>query len=219
MRNLLVLTLLLSSSFLFSQNKSRDEVLQLITEDVCECIQKKSKKFTKKTTSDRKKAVLGLCLIESYNVRKKLNKKMNNASVDYGQIGEEVGVLLVDVCLDDFMNLFSEEELIDVVEEEFLEEDNENTPPQPTLKKESDLIIKGELIAVKNDAVSYFIVKDSFNKEHIFIVKNQINGSEFLLADNIDKTITVYYTLEYFYDLSENGYTKKKVVTYIELDK
>jgi hypothetical protein len=142
---------------------------------------------------------------------------MNKASNDYSQIGEEVGTLLVDICLDDFMGLFSEGELTELVEEEFADDESENAPPPPPApKNEKDLLISGELIAVKNDAVSYFIIKDSFNKEHIFIIKNQITGKNILISNNLNKKITVYYTLEDFYDLSENGYRKKKVTTLIE---
>jgi hypothetical protein len=196
-----------------AQDLSRDEVLQLIADDTCVCIQKDKTLFTAEKSLNQKKMALGLCLLKGYNLHKKKSNELANKGLeDFETIGEEVGILMTNTCVDDFMALFTEEQL-----EEFIAEDDDVPPPPPAPPTENDLNIEGKIISLNNDAVSYIEVKDSFDKTHTLIVYGQFVGAKLLKKSNLKKDFKIYFKEDNFYDLSESRYVKKKVITFIEL--
>ena len=84
------------------------------------------------------------------------------------------------------------------------------------VKNEDDLQLEAELVSLNNDAVSYFQVKDAFDKTHTFLIKEQFEGYKLLKKSNYNKTFNIYYKEINMFDLSERKYVKKKVVKYLE---
>lgn len=200
----------------FAQDKTRDEVIQMMAEDTCECIKNDTASFTPDKTMNQKQVALGLCLLKSYNKRKADSKALKNGDMgDFEELGEEVGIQMVSTCGVEFMAIFSDEQLDEIIDE--AQEDEENTPPPPAPKNENDLQLEAELVSLNNDAVSYFQVKDAFDKTHTFLIKEQFEGYKLLKKSNYNKSFNIYYKEINMFDLSERKYVKKKVVKYLEV--
>ncbi len=200
---------------IFAQDKTREEIIQLMAEDTCECIKNDTASFTPDKTMNQKQVALGLCLLKSYNKRKAESVDMKNAGMDdFEALGEEVGLQMVSVCASDFMAIFSDEQLDEIIDES--EEQDANTPPPPAPKNDDDLQLEAQLISLSNDAVSYFQVKDAFDKTHTFLIKEQFEGYKLLKKSNYNKAFNIYYKEINMFDLSERKYVKKKVVKYLE---
>ncbi|MEM5566144.1 hypothetical protein WNY78_13575 [Psychroserpens sp. AS72] len=214
-----LICLFLTMGFAFGQDLSKEEVLQLITDDTCTCINEDKTLFTEGKSLNQKKMALGLCLLKGYNNHKaKSNAFAGKGLEDFESIGEEVGMLMTTTCLDDFMALFSEDQLIDFIEEDDEENEfNDVPPPPPAPPTENDLNIEGKIVSLNNDAISYIEVVDSFDKKHIFLVHGQFVGAKLLKKSNLKKDFKIYFKEDHFYDLSESRYVKKKVITFIEL--
>nr|WP_321226397.1 hypothetical protein [uncultured Psychroserpens sp.] len=222
MKKLFILICLsLSTGLTYGQDLSREEVLQLITDDTCVCINSDKTLFNGEKTLNQKKMALGLCLLKSYNVHKKKSKELSNKGLDdFESIGEEVGLLMVSTCVDDFMALFTDEQLGDFLEDDEMESEFNDVPPPPAPQpEEDDLNIEGKIVSLNNDAISYIEVVDSFDKKHIFLVHGQFVGAKLLKKSNLKKDFKIYFKEDNFYDLSESRYVKKKVIVYIELVK
>ncbi len=195
----------------FSQDKTRDEVLQLIAEDTCECIKNDETSFTSEKTLNQKEIALGLCLMKSFNERKSESKELENAGMDvFEAIGEEVGLKMVSTCGVEFMKIFTNDQLAEFI-------DDDAPPPPPVAKNENDLQLEAQLVALNNDVISNFEVTDDFNKSHIFLINEQFDGYELLKKSNFKKYFKVYYKEVDLFDLSVRKYVKKKVVKYLEL--
>ena len=178
-KNTLLLVCLCFSVNIFAQDLTREEAIQLMAEDTCECIKSDTTSFTHDKTMNQKQVALGLCLLKSYNERKKESKALKNGGMgDFEALGEEVGIQMVSVCGVEFMAIFSEEQLDEIIED--VENEDSNTPPPPAPKNEDDLQLEAELVSLNNDAVSYFQVKDAFDKEHLFLIKEQFEGYKLL---------------------------------------
>lgn len=211
---LLLLFIFCLTHNVFSQDKTRDEVIQLIAEDTCECIKNDKTSFTPDKTLNQKQVGLGLCIIKSFNERKGESESLKDANMDeFEVIGEEVGLKMVSVCGSEFMGLFNDDQLGELIDDE----GDYDVPPPPSPKNEDDLQLEAELMTLNNDAISYFEVKDSFDKTHIFLINEQFEGFELLKKSNFKKPFTIFYKEVDLFDLSERKYVKKKVVKYLEL--
>jgi len=204
----------------YGQDLSKDEVLQLITDDTCTCIKEDKTLLSPEKSLDHKKMGLGLCLIKSYNNHKSKSKAFADKGFgDFEAIGEEVGLLMISTCYSDFMSLFSEGQL-----EEFIMEDDDEydygnipPPPPPAPKNENDLNIEGKIVSLNNDVISYVEVVDAFDKKHTLIVSTQFEGAQLLKKSNLKKDFRIYFREGDYYDLSESRYVKKKVIIYLEI--
>ena len=212
----LIVLLSLFSGFIQGQDKTREEVLQMIAEDTCECIEKDKSLFDKSKTMNQKQMGLGFCLLKSFNARKSESKAFEDKGInDFEELGEEVGLLMVTTCPETFISLFSEEQLENMMNEE-LNVDVPPPPPPPAPKNDSDLNIEAELISINNEAVWYIEVNDSYGKSHTFIVSEQFEGFDLLKKSNLNVTFTIFFKEVDYFDLSERRYVKKKVIKYIE---
>lgn len=204
---LLTLVMLFSVNS-YAQKKSKEEVVELMAEDTCECIAKK--KIKKSATTEEKEMALGLCLLQSFNAHKNKSKYYKSKTLDdMEEIGEDIGIAMVGICAEDFLSIFSSEELVDIINEddEDLDLDTSN---------DSGLTIEVKLIAMNNDAISYIEAKDDFDKTHIFLITDEFEGYELLKKSNFGKFYTVTFKEEEFFDLSEKQYITKKVITKLE---
>ncbi|MCA0153165.1 hypothetical protein [Winogradskyella vincentii] len=203
----ITLVAILGLNLIYAQNKSKEEVLELMAEDTCECISKK--KINPNDSMDDKQMALGLCLISSYNEHKSKSRYFSKQkSTNFEKIGEEVGMVMATICVDDFMSIFSTEELIDIVDDDddMSYEDEEA----------SNLSIEVELVSMNNDAISYIQTKDDFDKNHIFLITQEFEGYELLKKSSFGKSFIVSFREAEFFDLSEKQYIIKKVITKIE---
>ncbi|GAA4974918.1 hypothetical protein [Algibacter aquimarinus] len=199
----------------FGQDKTREEIIQLMAEDTCECIKNDTASFRPDKSMSQKQVALGLCLLKSYNKRKAESETMKNDGMDdFEALGEEVGIQMVSVCGVEFMAIFSDEQLDEFIDES--EEPEANIPLPPASKNEDDLQLEAQLTSLNNDVVSYFQVKDAFDKTHTFLIKEQFEGYKLLKKSNYNKIFNIYYKEINMFDLSESKYVKKKVVKYLE---
>ena len=207
MKNSIILLVVLLSFNLNAQKKSKQEVLELMAEDTCECISEKKLKVS--DGMKEKEMALGLCLLSSFNKNKSKSKYLSKKSLDdFEEIGEEVGILMASICADDFLSIFSSEELIDIVD------DNDSVGLDDSVVE--GLSIEVELIAMSNDAISYIVTKDDFDKSHTFLIIEEFEGYELLKKSNFRKSFTITYKEIELFDLSEKQYIAKKVITKIE---
>ncbi len=205
---LLAIVLVIGNS-LSAQKKSKKEVVDLMAEDTCECISEKKLKTSDST--EEKEMALGLCLITSFNEHKSKSKYYKNKSLnDIEEIGQDVGVVMATMCADDFLSIFSSEELVDIIDDD---EDDINGFAN---SKESDLSIEVELVSMNNDAISYINAKDDFDKNHIFLIIEEFEGYDLLKKSNFGKPFTITFKEMELFDLSEKQYITKKVITKIE---
>lgn len=192
----------------YAQKKSKEEVVELMAEDTCKCITKK--KIDKTDTTEEKEMALGLCLIESFNAHKSKSKYYSKKSLnDIEEIGEDIGIVMAGMCAEDFLSIFSSEELV-----EFVNDDDDNVGLDDAT--DIGLTIEVELIAMNNDAISYFEAKDDFDKTHIFLITEEFEGYELLKKSNYGESFTVTFKEVELFDLSEKQYVTKKVITKLE---
>lgn len=192
----------------YAQKKSKEEVVELMAEDTCECIAKK--KIKKTDTTEEKEMALGLCLLQSFNAHKGKSKYYKKKTLDdMEEVGEDIGLVMAGMCAEDFLSIFSSEELVDIMNEddEDLDSDSSN---------DSNLTIEVELISMNNDAISYIEAKDDFDKTHIFLITEEFEGYELLKKSNFGKFYMVTFKEKEFFDLSEKQYITKKVITKLE---
>lgn len=210
----IVIAFLLIGNFGFAQKKTKEEVLNIIAEETCECVSKDETVADKNASRSEKEVALGLCMFKSYSKHKDEAKGLEKMVGNPEALGEEVGMRMLSYCSDTLLELFSDEIVESIEEDRALEAD---IPPPPPASKSGDYMqLTGKLVKYSNDAVSYVIVKDEFGKEHTFIILYQFNDENVLSKKKINKEVVVYYQNEKIYDISEKGYRDKKVLMYIE---
>ncbi|WP_299126222.1 hypothetical protein [uncultured Winogradskyella sp.] len=209
MKRITIALVLLIGLNLNAQKKSKEEVLDLMAEDTCQCLSKK--KIKTSDTMDEKQMALGLCLIQSYNEHKSKSRYFSKQkTANFEKIGEEVGMVMATKCGEEFLSIFSSEELVDIIEDE--EEDTIGFKSSD----EDNLSIEVELQSMNNDAISYIETKDDFDKSHIFLITEEFEGYELLKKSNFGKSFTITYKEVELFDLSEKQYITKKVITKLE---
>ncbi|WP_431157873.1 hypothetical protein [Winogradskyella poriferorum] len=203
----ITLIALVGLNLVFAQNKTKEEALELMANDTCECIQKK--KIDPSDSMDEKQMALGLCLITSYNEHKGKSRYFSKQkNTNFEKIGEEVGMFMAEICVDDFMAIFSTEELVGFIDDE--------DEMDSSVEVNSDLSIEVSLVSMHNDALSYVETKDDFDKSHIFLITREFEGYELLKKSNFGKSFRVTFEEAEFFDLSERQYIIKKIITKIE---
>ncbi len=207
-KNTLLILVILFGVNSYAQKKSKEEVVELMAEDTCECIAKK--KISKTDKMEDKEVALGLCLIESFNAHKSKSKYYSKKTLeDIEEVGEDVGVAMAGICVEDFLSIFSSEELVDIVSDD---DDDVGLDDSTDI----GLTIEVELISMNNDVISYFEAKDDFDKTHIFLITEEFEGYELLKKSNFGKSYTVTFKEVELFDLSEKQYITKKVITKLE---
>ena len=209
MKKITIALVLLIGLNLNAQKKTKEEVIDLMAEDTCECLTKK--KIKTSDSMEEKQMALGLCLIQSYNDHKSKSKYFSKQkNTDFEKIGEEVGLVMASKCGSEFLSIFSSDELVELIDEE--DEDSSDNSSW----NDSDLTIEVELISMNNDAISYIKTKDDFDKNHIFLITKEFEGYELLKKSNFGQSFTITFKEVEFFDLSEKQYITKKVITKLE---
>lgn len=205
-KNLLLLVVLLCGFTIKAQNISKEEALELMANDTCECIKKKE--IDPSDSMDIKQMELGICLIASFNKHKSKSKFFADKGLEnMEEVGEMVGMTMSTICLSDFLSIFSTDEIADLSQE-----DDINTSKSSSNKS----AIEVELSGLYNDALSYIITKDSYNKQHIFLIKDDFEGYDLLKTKNVGQSYRIHFKEESYFDLSERNYVIKKIITKVE---
>ena len=158
-----------------AQRKTKQEVIELMAEDTCMCVA--NKKIKPSSSLDYKQVALGLCLITSYDAHKSKSKYFIKQKVaNFEEIGEEVGFIKCTLCAEDFMSIFSTNQLVELIDDE----NNNNDKIGLFNDNEGQLTIAVELHSMNNAAISYIEAKDDFDKNYIFLFNEVFEGYDLL---------------------------------------
>ncbi len=201
MKKIIAILLIITSSSVFAQKLSKEELGVKMAEKSCECANKEE------LSKDNFEMTLGLCIIEAINayekdVDKHYGKDVINNEKKMEELGYDVGKEMAKTCPAIFKYMFADETTDEGFEEAVAEE-----VPDP--------IIIGKLTEVKSEQFLTFSVKEDSGKMNHFILLSSFENS-FLLTDKVLKTndsIEVsYYELE-LYDAKLAKFVSYKVVT------
>ena len=215
-KKLLLFILIGYSINTYSQKLTKEALLDVMGEETCECINTRginlSNPDVKKLELD-----LGMCILESYGKHKNDAKKLLDVSFDDEEslvnLGEDVAFKMMNSCPDILMAIagnYNDDDDYSMSMEDL-------PPPPPAPKNYDDLQIEAKLVSLNNDAISYIVFSDDYNKQHTFLVSEQFDDYTLLNKENFNKSFRVYYKEVDYFDLSERRYVKKKVIKFLEL--
>eukprot|EP01026_Neomeris_dumetosa_P003430 TRINITY_DN10919_c0_g1_i4.p1 TRINITY_DN10919_c0_g1~~TRINITY_DN10919_c0_g1_i4.p1 ORF type:complete len:189 (-),score=18.42 TRINITY_DN10919_c0_g1_i4:111-677(-) len=187
MKHKIILCLFVTfSSLVIAQDLNKEESIDLIANDLCEAFEKEKERFSASKSLKAREMEMGLLLLKYVNKRKKDSKELKEylSQVGLEKVGEDVGYKLALECGELLMKVFSTEEIMEMADGVESKDEKEITDLL-TSKNESDPVIQATLKSIHNDAVSYLKFSDSFDKEHIFIIKNQFEGKDLINKKNI----------------------------------
>ncbi|HLV70321.1 MAG TPA: hypothetical protein VKY34_06400 [Xanthomarina sp.] len=210
-KNITFLLVVILTNLSIAQQLSKDELLHSMAQETCDCINAKNVDFTN-VNLDKLELELGMCILESYGNHKADADTFFNLSFDDEssliKLGEDIAYKMMNEC----------PKIIMAMAGSYIDEDEfSNMPPPPAPKNFEDLNLEAKLVSLNNDAISYIIVADEFNKEHIFIISEQFEDYSLLNKSNYNKNFKIFYKEVDFFDLSEKRYVLKKVIKYLEL--
>ena len=190
-----ILFLLLLTNLSFAQINSKDDLVNVLTNQTCECLNAKD------LTGENLELTLGVCIIQSIQknndyVDKYFGKNVLSNEDSMTEIAESIGVQLALNC-PKFTNLLSNMSYTD--------EENE----------EEYLLLSGKISAIKYEQFLTFSVKENSGKTNQFILLSSFDNA-FLLTDKILKTSdnveVSYYEMELF-DAKFGKFVSYKIVT------
>jgi len=196
MRKLLLL-LVLTSSSIFAQKLSKEELSEKMSDVTCECATKQE------VTKENMEMTLGLCILESINkfekdVEKHYGKDVISNEDKMEKLGYEIGTKMGTKCPSVFMFMLEGEGEGDEAVEEI-----------------PDLMVSGKLTEVKSEQLLSFSVKEDSGKMNQFLLLNNFENV-FLLTDKVLKTndaIEVYYYESEIFDAKLSKFVTFKIVT------
>ncbi len=191
------------------EEKSKDQVLEDVTNDVCKCI---AAKVDEGIPQKDIEVQLGLCLINSYGKFKDDIDKHMNVSFDdpdsMEQFGQEIGMKMITICPDTFMSFAK-----DMIEEEV---ENYNTSEETAPKL---TVVSGEVVKLVTDQFNLLSFKGTNKRMYKFLWLEYFEGQE-LLSDMKDlkrKQLSVSYETKEMYDPKLQDYRTYKVLRKIEV--
>lgn len=196
MKKLLLLVLLTSSS-IFAQKLSKEQLTDKMSDITCECASKQE------ITKENMEMTLGICILDAIkkhekDVEKHFGKNVVSNDEKMEKLGYEIGTKMGTKCPSVFMFMLEGEEEDDVEVEEI-----------------PDLMISGKLTEVKSEQLLTFSVKEDSGKMNQFLLLNNFENV-FLLTDKVLKTndaIEVYYYESEIFDAKLSKFVTFKIVT------
>ncbi len=190
----LLLLLLLTSTSIFAQKLTKEELIDKMSDVGCECANKQE------ITKDNIEITLGLCILEA------INKHEKDVEVHYGKnvisdekkmeaLGYDIGLKMGAKCPTVFR---------------FMMDESDETEEPAT-----DMKIEGKLSGIKSEQFLTFSVKETSGKVNQFILLNNFENA-FLLTDKVLKTndaIEVYYYELELFDAKLAKFVTYKVVS------
>jgi hypothetical protein len=185
---------------LFCLNAKSQDILDVITKEVCSCANEK-KDILKDAASEKAQMQLGLCIISSFSSHEKeVTAKYGNVMEAEGameKLGGDVGIKMASVCPDVLM-MFAD------MESEFGEE-TEEIPA---------LTLEGKIIEIKPEQFLTVIVKDNSGRNHTFLVLTFFEDSNLFIENKLKKNdkVSVQYWEQEFYDAKVKDFRYYKVI-------
>ncbi|SDR01879.1 hypothetical protein SAMN05421664_3135 [Chryseobacterium soldanellicola] len=198
MKNLLAVTLIFTSNFLFSQDYTKK-----IAKVTCECF---TKAKAENPNSKNLEAQLGLCMIKAAEPYSKDLKKDYNIDIlndESSETGKLMGTWLLKECPDIFMEFVN------------MEEDKKTDESKP------ELLINGTITKIeKENFVIFHMIGDNKNLTKFYWVSNIVSNLDLPKEYNslINKKVSIsYYTTEIF-DSKINDYRNLNIISSLKTD-
>jgi hypothetical protein len=191
----LLLLLLLTSSSIFAQKLSKEELAEKLADKACECVGKQE------INKENFELTVGICLLEGINsyekdVEKHYGKDIISNEKKMEELGYDVGRKMGLKCPSVFKFLLGDDSGSDEDE------------------SDSDLFITGKLSSINFDQFLTFVVKEDSGKNNQFILLSSFENS-FLLTDKVLKVsdaVDVYYYEMELFDAKLGKFVAYKIV-------
>ncbi|MBL7868763.1 MAG: hypothetical protein JNM71_12175 [Flavobacterium lindanitolerans] len=185
---------------LFCLNAKSQDILDVITKEVCSCASEK-KDMLKDAASEKVQMQLGLCIISSFSSHEKeVTAKYGNVMEAEGameKLGGDVGIKMASVCPDVLM-MFADME----------SESGEEIEEIPALT------LEGKIIEIKPEQFLTVIVKDNSGRNHTFLVLTFFEDSNLFIENKLKKNdkVSIQYWEQEFYDAKARDFRYYKVI-------
>ncbi len=189
-----MLFLLLLTNLSLAQVKSKEDLVDVLSNQTCDCLN------TKDLTETNLELTLGVCIIQSIQknkegVEKYFGKDILSNEDSMTEIAESIGVKLAMEC-PKFTSLISDMSY----EDEAMDEEN--------------LSLSGKIVAVNSEQFMTFKLKQDSGKTITFLVLEDFDNS-YLLLDSVIKpsdTVEISYYEATLYDAKVKKFTSYKIV-------
>jgi hypothetical protein len=191
----LLLLLLLTSSSIFAQKLTKDQLSEKLADKACDCAGKQE------ITKENFELTIGICLLEGINafekdVEKHYGKDVISNDKKMEELGYDVGKKMGSKCPTIFKFMLDEEE--------------EAAPDES-----EELSVSGKVSEIKTEQFITFVVKEATGKTNQFILLSNFDNA-FLLTDKVlkatDEVDVTYYEME-LYDAKLGKFVSYKIVT------
>ena len=210
----IIILFLFTISFSFAQDRKKDEVVQKVTKNTCECVSKGEIK------KDNVKIGLGICLIEAMNAHKSellkayKSEKINKDLIE--KVGEDVGEEMMDVCPEVLELIMSDEKFVQEIISDYSKKESKSSINLTDVELvEEDTNITGVFSETKIESYLYITVKEDSGRINNFVLLNNFDNS-FLITDNVllqNDKVKVYYYITELYDFKLNKFLTFKIIT------
>ena len=210
----IIILFLFTISFSFAQDRKKDEVVQKVTKNTCECVSKGAIK------KDNVKIGLGICLIEAMNAHKSellkayKSEKINKDLIE--KVGEDVGEEMMDVCPEVLELIMSDEKFVQEIISDYSKKESKSSNNLTDVELvEEDTNITGVFFETKIESYLYITVKEDSGRINNFVLLNNFDNS-FLITDNVllqNDKVKVYYYITELYDFKLNKFLTFKIIT------
>lgn len=184
------LTLILLVPLLgFAQKKEKDKAILELTKSTCDCTKEKN---LVEMSRQQMELELGVCILNAINSNKKAKKVLNidlSNSDGMGELGEQIGLKMVDVCPNEIMAIG-----LVALEEEDMEEYVEDSEPGYSM----DYEISGTLTAVEEGQFSHLVIEGDNGTRFKLIWLGYFEGSD-ILINAPEKAVGKKVTAKYYY--------------------
>lgn len=186
---------------LFCLNAKSQDILDVITKEVCSCANEK-KEMLKDASAEKSQMQLGLCIVSSFSSHEKeVTAKYGNVMETEGameKLGGDVGMKMAGVCPDVLM-MFADMASDDETEE---------------VEEVPALTIEGKIIEIKSEQFLTVVVKDNSGRNHSLMVLTFFEDSNLLIENKLKKNdkVSVEYWEQEFYDPKAKDFRYYKVI-------
>lgn len=194
-----ILIALLTSSSIFAQKLTKEELTDKMSDIGCECANKQE------ITKANMELTLGLCLLEAINkyekdVEKYYGKNVISSDKKMEELGYDIGLKMGAKCPSVF---------------KFMMDDFDESDDEEYVEEVLDEMVSGNLTEIKFDQFLTFSIKEQSGKMNQFLLLSSFDNA-FLVTDKVLKTndtIEVYYYELEVFDAKLAKFVTYKVVT------
>jgi hypothetical protein len=194
-----ILIALLTSSSIFAQKLTKEELTDKMSDIGCECANKQE------ITKENMELTLGLCLLEAINkhekdVEKYYGKNVISSDKKMEELGYDIGLKMGAKCPSVF---------------KFMMDDFDESDDEEYVEEVLDEMVSGNLTEIKFDQFLTFSIKEQSGKMNQFLLLSSFDNA-FLVTDKVLKTndtIEVYYYELEVFDAKLAKFVTYKVVT------